>query len=563
VHVDLLLHNANILTMDEQHPRAHTMAVHHGRVLALDVDHRAAGITATTTLDAEGATVTPGFGDAHNHMGWFGLALDEVDLSVAADLDVLYKIVAERADALPPDAWVVGSGYDNTRLGGHPHRHELDRVAGGRPVWLKHRSGHVCAVSSEVLRRTGVLDGSAAVPAGGVVVRDPGGPTGVLEEQAQNLVVELVVPYPVETLRTAVGRASQVYASEGLTHVTEAGIGRGWLGKTPLELAAYQQAREHGELAVRVQLMPTVSTLHDLRGHDDDPMRFGLDLGMRTGFGDDWLRLGPMKIWLDGSLVARTAAVQEPFCDHGQGHGYFQDDPGQMHRQLLAAHRGGWRIAAHAIGDRAVDVALDAFEEARQADPRADARHRIEHAGITRADQVERMARLGVTPVPQQRFLYEIGDTMAAALGPERRSLLYRHAAFLRAGLRVPGSSDRPVANGAPLAGMQSMVERTSSSGDVLGADERVDAVTALRAYTVDTAWVAGEEVDRGSLTPGRLADFVVLGDDVTTIPSGRIAATEVVATYAGGVCTHGHEALASAADGYSNPEPDPDQEHP
>jgi predicted amidohydrolase YtcJ len=127
----------------------------------------------------------------------------------------------------------------------------------------------------------------------------------------------------------------------------------------------------------------------------------------------------------------------------------------------------------------------------------------------------------------------------------------------------VPGSSDRPVANGAPLAGMQSMVERTSSSGDVLGADERVDAVTALRAYTVDTAWVAGEEVDRGSLTPGRLADFAVLGDDVTTIPSGRIAATEVVATYAGGVCTHGHEALASAADGYSNPEPDPDQEHP
>lgn len=543
MHVDLLVRNANIITLDERHPRAHTMAVHHGRVLALDVGSE---VTAGTDVDVHGATVTPGFGDAHNHMGWFGLALDEIDLSTAGDLDVLYKMVAERAVELPEDAYVVGSGYDNTRLGGHPHRRRLDRAAGGRPVWLKHRSGHVCAVSSEVLRRTGVLDGTAAVPAGGVVARDDDGPTGVLEEQAQNLVVDLVVPYPVEVLRAAVSRASRVYAAEGLTHVTEAGIGSGWLGKTPLELAAYQLARERGELAVRVQLMPTVSTLHDLPGHEDDAMRFGLDLGMRTGFGDDWLRLGPMKIWLDGSLVARTAAVQEPFCDHGHGQGYLQDDPDTMRRQLVAAHLGGWRVAAHAIGDRAVDLALDAFAEAQRLLPRPDARHRIEHAGITRTDQLPRMVELGVTPVPQQRFLYEIGDTMVAALG-ERRDLLYRHAEFLRAGLRVPGSSDRPVADGAPLAGMQSMVERLSSSGDLLGADERVDALTALRAYTVDTAWVAGEEQQRGSLTPGRLADFVVLGDDVTAIPSSRIGATEVVATFAGGVCTHGEGAVPPA----------------
>lgn len=541
MHVDLLLRDANIITMDQGRPRAHGMAVHHGRVLALDPD---SGTTATCTVDAQGATVTPGFGDAHNHMAWFGLALDEIDLSTAADLDALYAMVAERAAQLPEGAYVTGSGYDNTRIGGHPDRRALDRAAGGRPVWLKHRSGHVCAVSSEVLDRIGVLDGTATVPEGGMVVRDDDGPTGVLEEQAQNLVVDQVVPYPVETLRAAVARASRVYAAEGLTHVTEAGIGRGWLGKSPLELSAYQVARERGELSVRVQLMPAVSALHDVDGHQSDAMRFGLDLGMRTGFGDDWLRLGPMKIWLDGSLVARTAAVNEPFCDHGHGYGYLQDDPGLMRRALLAAHRGGWRIAAHAIGDRAVDLALDVYEEAHRLLPRPEARHRIEHAGITRCDQVDRMAGLGVTPVPQHRFLHEIGDTMRSALGPERADHLYRHASFLRAGLHVPGSSDRPVVAGAPLAGMQSMVERRTAAGELLGPDERVDAHTALAAYTRETAWVAGEEDRRGRLAPGYLADFVVLGDDITAIPSSRIATTEVVATFTGGRCTHGEEAV-------------------
>lgn len=542
--LDLLLTNATILTLDNGRPLARSMGVLHGRVVALDPDP---SVRARRRIDAQGATVTPGFGDAHNHMAWFGLSLTEIDLAAATSLEHLYDLVAERAASLPGDAYVVGSGYDNTRLGGHPHRRELDRAAGGRSVWLKHRSGHVCAVSSRVLQAVGVLDGSAEVPVGGTVVRDADGPTGVLEEQAQNLVVSLVVPYPVATLSEAVARAAHVYAAEGLTHVTEAGIGGGWLGRSPLELAAYQQAREVGELPIRVQLMPALDALHELRGDESDPMGLGLDLGMRTGFGDDRLRLGPMKIWLDGSLVARTAAVQEPFCDHGHGTGYLQDDPERMRTAVRDAHRGGWRVAAHAIGDEAVDFALDVFEEAQARHPRPDVRHRIEHAGITRPEQVERMARLGVTPLPQHRFLFEIGDTMAEAVGDARRDHLYRHASFLHAGMRVPGSSDRPVADGAPLAGMQSMVERLTSSGRALGPDERVDVRTALRAYTVDTAWVAGEEEERGTLTPGHLADFVILGDDPTTIPTERISTTEVVATFVAGRCVHGKEAVGVA----------------
>jgi predicted amidohydrolase YtcJ len=544
--IDLVVRNAAVVTMDDARPRAHTLAVHNGRVLALDAE----GLRGRTEIDARGAALVPGFGDAHNHMAWFGSSLDEVDLSGLTDLATLYDRVAERAATLPPDAFVVGAGYDDTAIGGHPHRRELDRAAGGRPVVLKHRSGHVTTVNSPVLDRIGVLDGTAVVPEGGVVVRDDSGdPTGTLEEQAQNLASALLVPYATGDLARAIGNASAVYAAEGLTHVTECGIGGGWVGRSPRELAAYQQARDAGALSVRVQLMPVADALHPVAGHASDAEGIGLDLGIRTGFGDDRLRIGPMKIFTDGSLVARTAAMHEVFCDR-HSHGYFQDDPDLLRSLILRAHATGWRIAAHAIGDRAIDLALDAFAEMQRTHPRPDARPRIEHAAVTTPEQIARMAELGVTPVPQARFLYEIGDTMAAAVGPDRAAGLYRHASFLRAGLRVPGSSDRPVAAGAPLLGMQSMVQRRSATGAVIGPDERVDAATALRAYTLDAAWIAGEEHERGSLTPGKLADFALLTDDVTVVEPDRIGDIGVVATFVGGQCTHGAEKLGLDQEG-------------
>jgi predicted amidohydrolase YtcJ len=544
--IDLLVRNAVVVTVDDAVPRAHTLAVHHGRVLALDAE----GLRGKVEIDAQGAALVPGFGDAHNHMAWFGSSLEEVDLAGLSDLATLYDRVAERAATLAPDAFVIGAGYDDTAIGGHPHRRQLDRAAGGRPVVLKHRSGHVTTVNSPVLDRIGVLDGTAVVPEGGVVVRDDSGdPTGTLEEQAQNLAGALLVPYATDDLARAIGNASAVYVAEGLTHVTECGIGGGWVGRSPRELAAYQQARDTGALTVRVQLMPVADALHPVAGHTSDPDGIGLDLGARTGFGDDRLRIGPMKIFTDGSLVARTAAMRDPFCDR-HGHGYFQDDPELLRSRILGAHATGWRIAAHAIGDRAIDLALDAFAEMQRTHPRPDARPRIEHAAVTTPEQIARMAELGVTPVPQTRFLYEIGDTMAAAVGPERAAGLYRHASFLRAGLRVPGSSDRPVAAGAPLLGMQSMVQRVSSTGAVIGRDERVDAATALRAYTLDAAWIAGEERERGSLTPGKLADFVLLSDDVTTVEPERIGDVGVVATFIGGRCVHGAEKLGLDQEG-------------
>ncbi|GAA4935565.1 hypothetical protein EV188_11256 [Actinomycetospora succinea] len=550
MHIDLLLRDADVHTLDDAHPRARALAVHGGRVLAvLDDDELPAGVHARHVVDAGGATVVPGFDDAHQHTAWFGQSLGEIALGALRDLDAVYDAVAARAAELPPDAFVVGSGYDDVALGGSPDRRALDRAGGGRPVWLKHRSAHVCAVSTSVLERAGVLDGSAAIPAGGVVVRDEDGePTGVLLEAAQALAGDLLRPYSVEDLADAIAAATAVFAREGITHVTEAGIAGGWIGRSPRELAAYQLARERGDLAVRVDLMPETSVLRDT---DGGPGR-GLDLGLRPGLGDLDLRIGPMKIFFDGALSSRTAAMREPYADRDHA-GYLGDDPDVLRRALVEAVAGGWSVAAHAIGDRAVDVALDAFEEAgRRPWPGVrPPRHRLEHAGVVDDAALARMAALGVTPVPQARFLHEIGDSMAAAVGDDRADLLYRHASFLRAGLRVPASSDRPcVADGHPLRGIRSMVQRRTAAGRVLGPEEAVDAETALRSYTVDAAWVAGDEDVRGHLSPGFAADLVVLGDDPLRVDPDRLGDIEVVATLRDGRATHGAGVLGLPPDG-------------
>lgn len=538
--IDLKLVNARIFTMADAAPAAHAMGVLHGRIVGLDDD--VLHLPAQQTLDCGGAVVVPGFGDSHNHMAWFGQSLAELDLSGCRTLEDVYDAISQFALDLPEDAWVVGSGYDDTVMGGHPHRNGLDRAAPSHPVWLKHRSGHMCAVNTEVLDRTGVLDGWAVVPEGGIVVQDSGGPTGLLEEQAQKLVTALVVPYPVATLADAIGAASGVYASEGLTHVVEAGIGSGWIGRSAVELAAYVEARRRGLLKTRVQLMPASDALHPLESNSADAITFGLDLGIASGFGDDYVRLGAMKIFLDGSLIGRTAAVTDPFCDHDHGTGSFQLSPEELTQRIIDAHCSGWTVAAHAIGDSAVDLALDAYQAAQQKLARSDARHRIEHAGMVRPDQLPRFAALGITPVPQPHFLYEIGDTMAAAVGAERTPWLYRHKSFLDAGVRVPGSSDRPVASGAPLLGMQSMVTRRSSGGTTLSPQERVDPETALRAYTVDAAWVAGEEDKRGTLESGKLADFVFLSAHPAEVPPEEIGHITVLATMLEGACVFGHD---------------------
>ena len=439
---DLLLVNANVRTMDPARPRATAIAVAGGRIVGVGDDgpELAGGVSPGNVIDLKGATVIPGFHDAHNHMIAFGLSLTEVDLR-AGSLDELYARVAARAAATPAGEWIIGAGYDQNKTGEHPHRDMLDRVAPGHRVWLKHTSGHMCVVNSLVLRDLGI-DANAPLVDGGRVTADASGrPTGLMEERAQELVGTLTRPYPLTTLTDAVATAGERYLREGLTSVTEAGVGGGWIGQSPVELAAYVAAREQGRLHVRAELMVISDAFHALTAHPSDGIEVGIDLGMRTGFGDDWLRLGPMKIFTDGSLVGRTAAMSAPYDGEPGNSGYLQADAGQLAAAIIAAHRAGWRVAAHAIGDRAIDLALDAFDAAAAKYPRRDPRHRIEHFAAARPDQVARVAALGVIPVGQGRFATELGDGMLASAGPGRHPWLYRQRSLLDAGVVLPGST--------------------------------------------------------------------------------------------------------------------------
>lgn len=537
---DLLLVNGNVLTMDPARPRARSVAIADGRIVA--VDPARDGLRAREVADLGGATALPGFHDAHNHMSWFGLSLAEADLrpGTVADLGELYAAVARQAAATAEGDWVIGAGYDQNKLEAHPDRDGLDRAAPGRRVWLRHTSGHMCVVSSTVLAELGLADRATEIPGGKVVTGAAGRPTGLLQERAQELVAGLVRPYPVEVLAGAIGRACEVYLSEGITSVTEAGIGGGWIGHTPVELAAYQAARDSGRLGVRTELMIASDVLHPLAAHAGDGLELGLDLGIRTGFGDDWLRIGAMKIFTDGSLIGRTAAMHEDYEGTPGDRGYFQDDPAALTARIIAAHRSGWQVAAHAVGDRAIDLALDAYAEAQRRYPRPDARHRIEHFALTSQDQVGRTAQLGVIPVPQGRFATELGDGFLAALGPGRQDGLYRQRSLLAAGLVLPGSSDRPVVAGAPLLGIHDMVNRRTATGAPFNAGEAITAEEALRAYTRGSAYASHAEHTRDTIAPGMLADLVILSEDPTAVSQDRIAGISVLATLAGGECRFG-----------------------
>jgi len=530
---DLLLVNGNVLTMDPARPRATAVAVSGGRIVGVYDGHP--DISGRNVVDLKGATLIPGFHDAHNHMIGFGLTLTEVDLRVTS-LDELYERVAGRANQAAAGEWVVGSGYDQTKTGGHPHRDVLDKIAPGRRVWLKHTSGHMCVVNGLVLADLGIGNVAPRVDGGRVTADGSGRPTGLMEERAQELVGELTHPYPIATLADAVAGAGRRYLEEGITSATEAGVGGGWVGHSPVELAAYQTAREQGRLHVRVELMVSSDALHSLAAHPDDGMELGLDLGLRTGFGDDWLRLGPMKIFTDGSLIGRTAALSAPYDgqakDGQQGNcGYLHADAAELTATMVAAHRAGWRVAAHAIGDRAIDLALDAFDTAAAKYPWPDPRHRIEHFAAARPDQVHRASEQNVVAVPQGRFATELGDGMMAAVGPRRHSWLYRQRSLLEAGLVLPGSSDRPVVAGAPLLGIHDMVSRRTGSGAPFNADEAITAAQALRAYTYGSAYASKAEHRKGSIEPGKLADFTVLSEDPTAVGSDRIAGLQVLAT--------------------------------
>lgn len=527
--IDTIVENARIRTMEPDRPIASRLGILHGRVVGLDDDLD--GVSADQYIDLGGAPVLPGFHDAHYHLMLTGFRLAAIDVrpSAASTMEAVLDAVWRAAAGTPEDEILFASGYDQNTIGEHPSARQLDEASGGRAVVMEHVSAHMTTVSTAVFNRIGYTGGVGVpdVPGGHVLRGSDGRATGLLQENAQGLIESLREPGTQEQVAHYIELASRHALEYGLTSISEPGARYAFV--------AYQSARERGLSMPRIVYMPFVSRLRPIKVFDDAEGWLGFDEGIRTGLGDDRLMIGPMKIVADGSLIGRSAAMH--VCYHGEREnaGFMRFDPESLREAIISGHRAGWTIAAHAIGDAAIDQVLDGFEEAQRRYPRPDVRHRIEHFAVADDTQISRAAALGVIPVPQGRFISEFGDGMAAALGAERAERCYRMRSILDAGIVLPGSTDSPIADANPLRSIHDMVNRRTASGAVLGPDERISVLEAVRAYTVGSSYAVGQEHERGTLMPGMLADLVVLSDDVLLVDPTTIADVTVRATMIGG----------------------------
>lgn len=553
--LDALYTNGSFYTQDFRRPRAHSVGVHGGRIISLDDDLPASLFR--DVFDLGGAAVVPGFNDAHCHLSYVGQALVQADLRPAAcgTMDELLAAVDRACLAAPEGAWVQGAGYDQNHLGNqHPTAEQVDAVSHGHPVWLMHNSRHMGVANTAAFERAGYPGRrNVTAPDGGAAPADADGrAVGLLQETARALVMDAIPGPGVDDVAEMVGAGSAALLELGVTSITEPGLGAPQhIGHSLSDIAGYQAARDAGKLGVRATVMPYLTTLHGLDDADHEgksgtlPVaRMGLDLGMRSGFGDEWLRLGPAKILSDGSLIGRSAFMccdyQHEAAESEGNRGLLQFPAQELRRRVIGAHRAGWQVATHAIGDAALDVVLDIFEEAQKLYPRPDARHRVEHVNVAGDDQIKRLASLGLIPVPQGRFVSELGDGAARALGPERTRLAYRVKSLLDAGIEIPASTDAPVVSGNPLLNIHDLVNRRTSSGADFGPEERISVAQAVRAYTVGSAHAVHEDHYKGSLAPGMLADFVALSEDIYDVPAHALRDVQVTATVVGGQLVHG-----------------------
>ncbi len=494
---------------------ADSVAVSVGRVVAVGRQEDILPLVGpqTRVVSLNGAALLPGFHDAHCHVLGFGLTLASVDLTSVPTLPELVHRLQLRADAsnAGPETWIRGRGYSQNVLAErrHPTRHDLDAVAEGKPyVLIIHASGHVVSVNSRVLQLAKITR-ETPDPPGGTIERDSSGePTGVLLETAVNLAYD-VAPEPMLSEKlAALERASRSLNALGITSAVDATLGVA-ARDSFAEIAVFQEAALSGALSVRCALMLLLSQLAAA-----ETVPTPDELTTET----DFVRLGPAKVFTDGALTTRTALLRSPFTQSDSlGTAVWSAD--ELNHMSAKVHAAGWQIAAHAIGDAAIDLCLDAFGKAQARHPRADARHRIEHAMLLWPDQVGRMSRLGVLPVYQPEFISRFGDAYLAALGEARAYRLMPYAETQASGLPLVFSSDIPVIPGAPLDGLAAAALRCTPAGRILGARQCVSVRDGLRAYTEGAAYSVFLENDRGKIAAGHRADFVVLSGDPRMIP--------------------------------------------
>ena len=524
---DLIINHAKIWTVDNSRPEAHAVAILGERIVAVgsnDDVNQWRGPN-TRVIDAGGKFLLPGFNDAHVHFIDGGASLDRVQLKDASTPQEFARLIGEQAKKLDKGDWVLGGEWDETKWtpANLPTKDLIDPLTPNTPVFVTRYDGHESLANSIVLRMAGIT-AKTPDPPGGVIVRDAqGNPTGVVKDAAQDLVFKVVPPLTHEQRVRVVKRAMAHAASLGVTSVQH-------MNPDYEDIAAYSELLERGEMITRVYAAPLIPQV-------DDQAK----IGIRHAFGGPYLRLGALKAYADGSLGAATAYFFEPYLNTPNNRGLLNDTMqplSLMRDRMMKGDAAGLQLCTHAIGDQGISIILDLYTDIVKAHGEADRRFRIEHAQHMAAKDFDRFAKLHVIASMQPYHAIDDGRWAESRIGHDRSSRTYAFRTFLDHGVRLAFGTDWDVAPLNPMFGLYAAVTRATLDGknpDGWFPEQKLTVKEAIEAYTMGSAYAEFQDTVKGSITPGKLADLVILSDDLLSIDPVKIRDVRVLKTFVGG----------------------------
>jgi predicted amidohydrolase YtcJ len=532
--------NGTVLTVNRQDEIAEAVAVAGNRIVHVGTSESVQPLigNATRVIDLQGRSLVPGFIENHMHMPIAASDRKDLDCSpgaVSSIADITAR-VAERVKVTPPGDWILGWGFDHHRLEErrYPTRRDLDAVSPNNPVALRQRESMSWTANTAALRRMGIQDDTPDPP-GGPMLRDAdGAPLGPMWDNCRVVYIFPALPTPtIEESVEGYRWVCEYLNALGITSADEAAI------REPEELQAWQLLKDRGRLSARIYLniYPVYGT-----GWDAETAAYRVfRSGLRTGFGDDWLRLGPAVIGIDGGVQGQTAALYEPYSNDPNGafRGSFRVSPEMADEFCLEAHKAGYQIAAIPHGDHGIAVTLDAIEKAQRAYPRPNPRHRLEHAYLWNAELIERAGPLGIIYNGQPPILEVLGEACTIeAWGEQRAQYAFPYRSLMQRGVVASGGSDMPIVTSNPLVGIDCLVNRRLDprpGGRVLNPAECLSVLEAVRVYTYNGAYAHFEENSKGSVEPGKLADLAVLSRNLLTTPNEELREVTVDLTLVDG----------------------------
>jgi predicted amidohydrolase YtcJ len=512
---DIIIYNGPVITVDPQNSIASAVAINDNKIIYVGDNETALSFKQNNTklVDLKGRSLVPGFIDSHLHMAVFGansIAIDCRSPKVSSIEDIK-KLVKEAAALTPKGQWIRGWGYDHSKLkeNRHPNRWDLDEVAPDHPVMLTRVCAHISAHNSKSLELAG-LDDNPLDPQGGVMDRTNGSLTGVMRENAHMMMMKNA-QLTYDELMNAIKTANTQLISQGITSIHDSG------GYGSLQMRVMQDAIKEGHLKIRLYAM-IFSFIENLKFINDY-----LKIGVHTNFGNEKFKLGPIKLMIDGSSSGPTAATLEPYESNPNDSGLLTMTQEQIDEIIINAHRSGWQVTSHAVGDKAVTMIINSIEKALEMYPRKDCRHRIEHCAMVNENILNRIKELNIVPIPNPIFLYEFGDGYLKNYGKERAYRMFTNKSFIDKDIIAAGSSDSPITFSDPILNMHLAVNRSTQSGNVLNENEKVTVLEALKMFTYNGAYASFEENIKGSIEVGKLADLVILSQSLLDTPSDKI----------------------------------------